>query len=219
MDIRRVYTEFVFRMNKLGTNANQNISYAQFIYLINKAQDHWIEQRIKVKEQNQVRQDELQQLLKTVKPALSKRGDYYYFKIPKDYYHYNRLFSKVTNCKSKVYGRFVEEGNLNMLLQDSMQRPSSAWEEVLVTLHGNEVRVYVYNFGIDDLEFSYYRCPVETDISGYLKYDGTNSTNINLEFDKVHAQEIIDLAVQIASGDVADPNRYQTITRHIQEHN
>lgn len=207
------------RLNKLGTNANQNIEYPQFVNLINKAQLHWVESRMKGFELNVTRVDELQQLLKDYESTGSKKENYYDFKIPSDYFHYVRAYTNAKDCNSKIYIRLVEEGNVNALLQDAFTRPSSAWEETFCTVFKNNVRVYIDNFSIDKLYFKYIRKPIVFDIEGYTRLDGSASYNIDLEFDGVNAEEIIDLAVQIASGDIADDTRYQITSQRVQEYN
>lgn len=219
MDIREVYKHFIFRLNKLGTNKNQNVDFPQFVGLINKAQLHWAEQRIKVKEQNQVRSEELQKLLSDHEAVVARTENFYRLPLPKDYFRYERLYAKVTGCDSVVYGMFREEGNINALLQNAHTKPSSAWEEVLVTVFNDSLRIYVDNFSLGKVNLKYFRLPIEVDIEGYTKDGGTPSVNTNLEFEHVDAHEIIDLAVQIATGDIGDIQRSQTIGRHIAEHN
>ena len=220
MKIKDAYIEFTLRLNKLGTNANKNVEYLQFVSLINKAQLHWAEARIKIAEESLVRVDELQQLLKDYDEALTVRKEnFYYLPLPADYFHRSRSYAKVQGCDGVVYLKFVEEGNINTLLKDSDTRPSAEWEETLATLFGGKIRVYFEGFELTNLFFKYYRQPKAVDIAGYVRSDGTQSTDIDLEFDGVNAQEIIDLAVQIASGDIVDQGRLASITRHIQENN
>lgn len=220
MNIQDVYIDFTMRLNKLGTNANKNVDYLQFVSLINKAQLHWAEARIKIAEESLVRVDELQQLLKDFdKPLMVKKENFYYLSLPTDYFHRSRSYAKVKGCDGVVYLKFAEEGNINSLLRDSDTRPSVEWEETLATLFGGTIRVYFDGFELSDLFFKYYRSPITVDIAGYRKSDGTQSTDIDLEFNGVNAQEIIDLAVQIASGDIVDQGRLASMSRHIQENN
>ena len=214
MDIRQVYRQFQFRLNKLGTNANQNFPLAQFVYLVNKAQLHWVESRAKVFENDQSRTDELQQILKDLKADPVKKDNYYKIPLPKDYLHPVRAVSS-TKC-GVIYIKPVEEGNVNALLQNEFTRPSAEWEETFYTIFGGELRAYVTDFTLGKIDLKYLRKPVEVDIAGYIKADGSASGNIDLEFEGVNAQEIIDLAVQIGSTDIGDLERYQTATQQIQ---
>lgn len=219
MNIKRVYDDFIYRMNALGTNKNQYVGLPQFVALINKAALHWAEARIKVAEEQLTRVDEVQQLLEDFESGpIGKKENHYRIPLPENYFHRSRLYAKVEGCDGLVYGKFVEEGNVNTLLQGAFTSPSAAWEETLVTIFKNQLRVYFKDFSLSKIYLKYYRHPKPVDIEGYT-IDGVTSTNKDLEFDGVNAQEIIDLAVQIASGDTADTTRYQTISRHIQENN
>jgi hypothetical protein len=218
MSINEVYREFLFRGNKLGTNSMQSVGLPQFVALINKAQLHWAEQRIKAKEINQAVTDEVNPLLKEVEPNLSYKDSRYTFPVPSDYFHWQRFQATTKDCGTPVYGRFVEEGNLSRFFMDEFTKPSSAWEEVLCTLHGNRFRVYVDGFSIERPKFHYYRTPVRVDIEGYTTESGPSS-NIDLEFEHVHAHEIIDFAVSIMAGDVNDVPRLQTMQAFMQTNN
>lgn len=209
MDIKKVYRALIFKLNKLGTNANQNISYPQFVYLINQAQLTWAEDRMKLVERTGVIQEELRQLLQVFKPAsVSHTAEHTSFILPADYFHYARLSADVKGCSSKVYGKRVEEGNISALLTDAFTRPASAWEECLVTLFKNSLRVYTDAL-LENIELSYYRYPVQVDIEGYTKEDGTPSSNVDLEFDEADAYEIIDFAAMLAASDIGDGTRFQ----------
>ncbi len=214
MDINQAYRQFQFRLNKLGTNANQNIGLAQFVYLMNKAQLHWIETRAKVLENDQLRVDELQSIMKDLKAKGMKKDNYYAIKLPPDYLHTVRVVSS-TSC-GVIYLKPVEEGNVNVLLQNEFTRPSTEWEESFYTLFGGELRAYVTDFTLGPIELKYLRLPREVDIAGYSKAGGAASTNIDLEFDGVNAQEIIDLAALLATSDIGDIERAQSLGQQIQ---
>lgn len=217
MSIQDVQNEFLFRLDKLGTNASQNIGLPQFVSLINKAQLHWAESRIKASEATKTRVDELQQLLSDYDNTGTSKENYCRVALPDDYFHPVRVYSTVKGCKSYVYGKFVEEGNVGTLLQGAFTKPSIAWEETLVTVFKDHLRVYFDGFTIERTFLKYYRLPKMVDIKGYIKSDGTNSSNVDLEFDDVNAQEIIDLAAQIAAADIGDIQRLQILARHTQE--
>lgn len=220
MGIQEAYRNFIYRINKLGTNSNQNVPYPQFVALMNKATLHWVEARIKVAEQTETLSEELRQILEEYKPSLiTYQNNIYKITLPINYFHYCRFYANVVGCKSKVYGKLVEEGNINTLLQGSFTGPSSAWEEVLVTLFNKGLRVYTDGFSLEMPVLNYYRYPIKVDIAGYTKEDGSSSVNVDLEFDGVDAYEIVDLAAQFATVDIADFQRYQVLTNQINTHN
>jgi len=203
-----VYTKFIQRLNKLGTNANQNINYLMFSDLVNKAQLHWVAAQAKRPELDGDIADNIQQLLKEVSDAGVKKKNRYEIKLPDDYHSLLRVWSEPTECDGVVYGKRVEEGNLNTLLQGAFTRPSIAWEESLVTLSGGKINVYIDGV-LSKTYVRYYRLPKVFEIAGFTKADGTASTDKDLEFEDVSAEEIIDLASQLAARDIGDTKRAQ----------
>ena len=217
MDITSAHKEFTYRVNKLGSNANAHVGLSQFVSLMNKAQLHWAEVRVKVAERDRVRADETQQLLVDYPDKGVKSKNFYKYKLPADYMHLSRAVG-YTDC-GPLYAHNVEEGNMNTLLSDSFTSPSSAWEETLCTVVGGYFRLYAPTFTIKKADFTYYRVPKPVDIKGYKHLDGSDSVNKNLEFDGTNALEIIDLAAMFATSDVGDMDRLATLSRQIQEHN
>lgn len=219
MNIREAYREFLFRVDKLGTNSSQNIEYIQFVSLMNKAQLHWAETRIKAAEATGVLSDETQALLKDFSATGQKQENFYKIKLPSDYFHRSRCYATVKGCDSTLEGKFTEEGNVGVLIRNAMTKPSVAWEETLVTVFGGSLRVYFDNFEIEKTLLKYYRYPTLVDYEGYTRDDGSSSVDIDLEFNGTNAQEIIDLAARIAAGDIGDIERLKVLQVHTQEHN
>lgn len=217
MTIQQTYLSFEFRLNKLGSNANQKVDYPQFINLMNKAQLHWAEERIKIAERDTIRVDETQQLLREQEITMTRMGDVWYGDIPEDYFHFKRSHSISTKCGDFVNNIFVEEGNINALLVDENSKPSMEWGETLLTLRDNRITIYA-DFDLKKTYLVYYRLPRLMGIQGYQTLSGP-SVSIDPEWTGSNLEEIIDLAVQIATGDINDTQRYETITRHKQEHN
>jgi hypothetical protein len=212
MGIREVYNHFLYRLDKVGTNATQNIGLPQFVLTLDRAQHMWARQRIALAEVTNVVQDSLQSLLVEYSVAGSKSpGGYYRAPLPKDYFHKLRSWADVKGCSGKVYAKWVEEGNLGTLLTGEFTRPSAAWEETLATVSGGEVRIYVEGFDLSKMYLTYFKRPTRPDISGYV-WEGQPTTDIDLAFDGADAHEIIDLAVSLAAGDIGDIDRIQTLS-------
>lgn len=223
MDIQEAYRSFTYRLNKFGTNANQNVDLPQFVSVLNKAQIHWVDFRAKILERDQTRVEELRILLKDYKqgqasvPNPVKVENYYRWKLPSDYFRFVRMYGE-TSC-GPIFIKPVEEGNVNALLSSAFTKPSAEWEETFSTSFGDSVRIYTDGFAISNLNLKYIRVPREVDIAGYIKAGGTPSQNIDLEFNDTNAEEIIDLAAMITSGDIGDIQRWQALSTHRQEHN
>jgi hypothetical protein len=77
-------------------------------------------------------------------------------------------------------------------------------------LSGNKVRVYTNNdFLVNEIVLTYYRKPKRCDIAGYVREDGTDSVNSDLEFNDDVANIILDDAAAILAGSVQDINAMQ----------
>lgn len=206
------------RLNKLSSNSQQNIEPYSFVYAFNKAQSHWVEDRIKVEEANKVRTQEIQQLLKTTQlTATNNLIDF-----PKDFLHIERItpYASKNQCDRFLYSTHqVEEGNIPELITNDSTKPSFEWEETFFTLQDNKIKIYSTDFDIKSAEVVYYRRPIQVDIAGYEKLDTTLSINIDPEFNDSSLQEILDITVAILSADISDQFRYQTIQQQIQQHN
>lgn len=206
------------RLNKLSSNSKQNIEPYSFVYAFNKAQAHWVEDRIKVEEANKVRTQEIQQLLKTsTLNCINSLIDF-----PTDFLHIERVTPNASKnqCFKALYStHLVEEGNLPELITNDSTKPSFEWEETFYTLQDNKIKIYSTDFDIKTAEVVYYRRPIQVDIVGYEKLDKTLSTSIDPEFNDASLQEILDITVAVLSADIADQFRYQTIQQHTQQHN
>jgi hypothetical protein len=212
MTIKETYQTVLDRVNELNTNVNQHVSERAFINAFNKVQLHWLEERIKVAEANQVRQEEIQPFIETFSNGAQKVGDSLVLNLPTDYFRYSRVYGECSkDCEQVVHAYPREEGNAGRLLQDDLQRPSFEWAETFFTLKGNTLHFYA-DFDCSTITLIYYRCPVVVDM------EDVGGSNIDPELTKTNLEEVIDLTALLVSGDTSNP-RYQTIMNHIQQFN
>lgn len=216
MNIQEVYLTVTDRLNKISTNNNQSISYHAFVRAFNKSQYAWIENRLKVKESNNIRLEELQQLVETVE-IKSNKFQKNPLKIsvpfPDNYYRFSRLDAISGSCL--LSARLVEESNITELLKNEHFKPSLNWEETLLTISNNNLHVWTNNeFTITSVLLNYYRKPVEVDIKGYVSFTG-DSQDINPEFTGSSLHEIIDLTVLTLAADINSEFIYQTTSQRV----
>lgn len=203
-------------MNKLSSNNSQNIQFPQFIRAFNSAQLQWVEDRIKIDESSQLRIDELSQLLVSTTLSKVEKDNFYEATKPNDYFHFKRLYG--TPCNITI--RPVKEGDVNELLKSYNWRPSLEWEETIASFVGNTIRVYKdSDFKLDNIHLLYYRYPIEVDISGYKKYDGSISTSINPEFKGSSLIEILEMTITSLAVSISDGDRYKTSSENSAKHN
>lgn len=205
------------RLNKLSTNAGDNISKYSFVLAFNAVQYQWCEDRAKLEETNTIRKDEIKQLLEYTsgKPVFIK-DNYYEFKLPTNYFHHVRSTS-VVECE--IANRLVKEGNINTLVHNENWKPSIEWGETLCTLIGDSLRIYVDNFSISNVNLVYYRYPQKINLNdGHSDINGITTEDIDPEFKGASLIEILNETCQLLAASTADQWNYQTLGQKVMQH-
>lgn len=218
MTVHECYQYIQNRLNKLSTNAGDNIEKFQFVEAFNTVQLMWAEDRFKMDEVNQVRIDELQPLLVTLdlKPVLVPNKNYYELPLPSNYFHYKR---SVSNTPCQITNWLKKEGDINQLLNDEFWKPSIEWGETICTLVGNKLRIYIDNFSIDTVELLYYRYPRNINMkTAFVDANGNPTVDIDPEFQGSSLVEILNYTCLLLSGDTADQLNIQLFSQKNQQH-
>lgn len=196
-----IYNKFQLEINKNSTNANVKISKGKFVILFNEQKRNWLDEKSKLKENSDYIED-LGILLETdvllEKIATSTRKDD--FALPANFFKRVGGYALASQgkCKSVVmYIWFKKPKDINVLLQNNNQNPSFDYQET-IGLINNKVSVYKTDFEIEEVYLNYYREPVDLDIAGYQKVDGTMSTDVQIDLDKKSIEEIINLTALAA---------------------
>jgi len=140
------------------------------------------------------------------------------FSFPSDYLNFINISAILTNdkCKKGVKTQVMKEikpENIDLLYSDPYNEPSIKYAETLYNTSGCGVFVYKKGFRIKNVDLYYYRKPLEIDIEGYTKDDGTDSTNINPDLSDSALIEIgIMIAKQFSLGG-EDYNKIQALTQ------
>jgi hypothetical protein len=190
-----LYKSFLLKINKNDTNSNISISKGEFVILYNEQKKIWLSEKIKVKS-NDIDIHDLERLYvkdKEIKKSKSDNNSSY-FKLPDDFYMYDSSYSlaKKEQCVRELSNWLVKPKNVNILLNDTNNSPSFEYEETICIISQNQMVVYKDTFEIEKIFLSYYKEPINIDIEGYIKFDGTLSTDINpLDLDDKSISEII----------------------------
>ncbi len=213
MTVLECYQYINNRLNKLSTNAGDNIPKFQFVEAFNAVQDQWVEARVKLNDTNTVRIDELQPITIALNIVPIKNKDYSYISLPDDYYHIKRIIGYLP-CP--LYAYPAKESDVNRLLSDEFWKPSIEWEETFYTIMNNQVRVYG-DFNIPNLEIIYYRTPRRINmVDGYNGLvTGEPNTDIDPEFKNASLLEILNETVVLLASDVMDVARFQSISQRV----
>jgi hypothetical protein len=216
--------KFKERLNKLASMDYDNIECWQIQEAFNKAQLEWVRrnlqglnQKKELPEQTTGMIDNVQVLL-TQKEFVSlvKRPIYYETElIPSDYLGFVRISASAQSdcCPSRSLSVFLgEEANVEAITGDSFKSPNFEWAETFCTLMGNKVRIYTNGkFDITEAKLSYYRKPLNVGFANCANIDtgGAYTADVECEFKDDIVEIIIDEAVAILAGDIADLTNYQ----------
>lgn len=195
MTIQEAYIKFLNKINKDNTSDNIHVDKGRFVLIFNEEQNRWSTERYNRKDRDSLL--DIQILLVDNQEIINGNPNpkgYTTFPLPADYASYVVSYSIASkgNCTGKVVRNWITNHfDLNDKLRDANTRPSFEYEETLVTVGGEELQVYTDNFTVDKLVFTYYRHPKQVDIAGYIKVDGTSSTNIDPELADEYVDQII----------------------------
>jgi hypothetical protein len=206
------------RLNKLSTNAHQQIPLEDKILALNEAQIKLIKQKVDGVstisglglDAFKKRYEDLQRLVVSYKDlslTLKNQQLWQYaanldLLTPKYMFYVDAyvIASKGNICidrKIWINKDLAKHGDLSMLLNNDHYKPSFEYQETFNSLSSNEMSIYTDGtFTPTKLWVSYMRYPVYIDTAGYTKFNGAASTNVNCELEEYLEDELLDLTVQ-----------------------
>ena len=95
-------------------------------------------------------------------------------------------------------------------------KPDFDFRETFYTIGEDSVRVYKSGFEVDTVYLTYYRYPKEVDIEGYVKSDGSNSTDIDPELDDKLIGIILNMIEKQFALNESEYGRYQIDSNNVQ---
>lgn len=102
-------------------------------------------------------------------------------------------------CKDRIIwvnNDLAKHADVSLLLTNSDFKPSFEYQETFNTITDNKMSIYTDGtFSPKTLHISYIRYPQEMDKEGYVKFDGSNSKDVNCELVDYLEDELLDLAV------------------------
>lgn len=216
--------KFKERLNKLASLDYDNFECWQIQEAFNKAQLEWVRrmlQGLNMKKESPEQSigmiDNLQVLMtQELFTNLVERSNYYESELfPKNYLGFVRVSATaVSDCcparKMTVY--LGEESNVEALLGDNYKEPNFEWGETFCTVIGNRTRIYTGGkFKLTEARLTYYRRPVDVGFANCANINtgGSYSVDVECEFKDDIVEVIIDEAVAVLAGDIADITNYQ----------
>ena len=208
------------KLNKLSTNEHQQIPLEDKILALNEAQIKLIKQ--KVDGQSTVsglgldafkkRYEDLQSLvvaynegvlpLTLKNPQLNQWAANVHELDPKYMFYVDSyvIADKGDICKNRkiwINKDLAKHGDISLLLNNDHYKPSFEYQETFNFLSSDEISIFTDGtFTPKNIYISYMRYPVYIDKAGYIKFDGTASTNVDCELELYLEDELLDLTVQ-----------------------
>jgi hypothetical protein len=103
-------------------------------------------------------------------------------------------------CKNRkiwINRDLASHGDIQFILNNTHYRPSFEYQETFNFISSDEISIFTDGtFTPTCLFLSYIRYPAYIDKTGYVKFDGTDSTDVDCELKNYLEDELIDLAVQ-----------------------
>lgn len=186
MKIENAYLQYLNLVNRNATNNNVNVDKARFITMFNDISNRYVEWILEKRNEDAIRY--IAPLLVPNK-KLSKIGSqhtYDDFSLPSNYFDLANLHIHASNggcSKVEVKAWEVKIEDVEEKYNDAFQQPSLPWRETFYHTADNKVLIYKKDFSIQEAFLSYYRYPIQVDIEGYIKIDGTSSQSVHPELD------------------------------------
>jgi hypothetical protein len=207
------------KLNKLSTNEHQQIQLEDKILALNEAQLKLIKQKVDGIsivsgmgfDAFKKRYEDLQSLVENYidHPLVPQLHDanlnqwiVNIHSLEPDYMFYidSYVLADKGRCKDRIIWinqDLAKHGDLSLLLKNEHYKPSFEYQETFNIISSDEMSIFTDGtFTPTKVYIMYLRYPVYIDKAGYKKFDGTDSTDVDCEFETYLEDELLDLAVQ-----------------------
>jgi hypothetical protein len=207
------------RLNKLSTNEHQQIQLEDKILALNEAQIKLIKQKVDGfstlsgmgLDAFKKRYEDLQSLVVnyahqpltlTLKNTELQQWFSYLHELEPKYMFYidSYIIADKGICKDRIIWinrDLAKHGDLSLILNNDHYKPSFEYQETFNFISSDEISIFTDGtFTPKKICISYMRYPVYIDKAGYVKFDGTDSTDVDCELETYLEDELLDLTVQ-----------------------
>lgn len=227
------------KLNKLSTNAHQQIPLEDKILALNEAQIKLIKQKVDGfsttsglgQDSFKKRYEDLQRLVVTydmgklpltlVDPLINRWSANLHTLKP-DYMMYedSYILADKGRCKDRkiwINKDLARHGDLQFLLNNDHYKPSFEYQETFNWISSDEISIFTDGtFTPQDIYIMYLRYPEYIDHEGYIGFDGNPSVNRDCELELYLEDELLDLTVQTLATYIENQSAIQTSQMRIQ---
>lgn len=227
------------KLNKLSTNAHQQIQLEDKILALNEAQLKLIKQKVdgisttsglgldgfrkryedlqslvEDYHNHELKLTEVDKVLHRYSSSLEDLNPKYMFYV--DAY----LLADKGRCKDRkiwINRDLLKHGDLQFVLNNEHYKPSFEYQETFNMLSSDEISLFTDGtFEPKALYLSYIRYPKYIDKEGYVKFDGTPSINEDCELESYLEDELLDLVTFNLAGYTENMSAVQMAQARIQ---
>jgi len=227
------------KLNKLSTNAHQQIPLEDKILALNEAQIKLIKQKVDGfsttsgmgQDSFKKRYEDLQRLVVTydqgkleltlADPVINRwSADLGALKPGYMMYEDSFIIADKGRCKNRkiwINKDLARHGDLQFLLNNDHYKPSFEYQETFNWISSDEISIFTDGtFTPLAIYIMYLRYPVYIDKRGYVKFDGVESTDVDCELELYLEDELLDLTVQTLATYIENQSAIQTSQMRIQ---
>lgn len=227
------------KLNKLSTNAHQQIPLEDKILALNEAQIKLIKQKIDGisvvsglgMDAFKKRYEDLQSLVVdynhqpldlTLTDPLINQWSANIHQLDPDYMFYvdSYLLADKGRCKNRkiwINKDLAKHGDLSLLMNNNHYKPSFEYQETFNFLSADQISVFTDGtFTPSKIYIMYMRYPLYIDKEGYIKFDETESINQDCELETYLEDELLDLTVQNLAMYIENTSAVQSAQYRIQ---
>ena len=227
------------KLNKLSTNAHQQIALEDKILALNEAQIKLIKQKLDGistptglgMDASKKRYEDLQRLvewyedhplpLTLTNPQINKWTSPIGNLIPRYmFYADSYVLADKGRCKDRkiwINRDLGSHGDLQFILNNDNYKPSFEYQETFNFISSDELSIFTDGtFTPTTLYLSYVRYPNYIDKVGYTRFDGTPSIDENCELNAYLEDELLDLTVQCLAMYTENASAIQSAQMRIQ---
>lgn len=197
MKSEEIYVKLLLKINKGNTESNIALDKSRFVLIFNECKNRWVEKLLKHKDSILI--DSLWELVKEetlLKPVVKQ--DYVEFTIPTDFYELisTKAKAKQNSCTKELYVREIKNQDKNITSFNQNLKPNFNYLWTYCSLQDKKIRVYKNDFTILSTNIEYYKVIPDIDIEGYIKFDGTLSSNVDIDLSDQYVDQIINLCAE-----------------------
>lgn len=199
-DILEIYVK-ACELVDTNTKNQVDLSKERFVLFYNSAQNNYLRSIV-----NALRSSDLVEIAQRFLSGVqiqqeSSETDCFKYTLPEDFVKHVSILAKAIKgeCDSNGYHMTLDEAkasDIQIWLTDSCRKPSFEFRESFYYVGSDGVHLYTDNtFSYSQVILLYYRLPIQVDIEGYEKEDGSQSTNIQTEWSRTEVEAILDIMV------------------------